>query len=103
MVKIFFDLLYSFVYLDDQLVASRSVEDHRGHLREVLQRLQDSDMVVNREKCVLGQTSIEFLGHHISAAGISLLHGRVAAIQSFPQPVTIRGYRLVTVPLITSF
>jgi hypothetical protein len=40
MERVFFDLPYSFVYLDDLLVASRCVEDHRRHLQEVLGRLQ---------------------------------------------------------------
>jgi hypothetical protein len=39
--RIFFYLQFAFVYLDDFLVASRSAEDHRLHLLEVLQRLQD--------------------------------------------------------------
>jgi hypothetical protein len=45
MDRIFFDLPYSFVYLKDCLVASRSVPDHRLHLREVLQRLQNNELV----------------------------------------------------------
>jgi hypothetical protein len=34
MDHIFFDLPFSFVYLDDLLVASRSIEEHRRHLRQ---------------------------------------------------------------------
>jgi RNase H-like domain found in reverse transcriptase/Reverse transcriptase (RNA-dependent DNA polymerase) len=90
MDKIFFDLPYSFIYLDDQLVASRSVEDHRGHLRQVLQWLQNNGLVINREKCVLGQSKLEFLGHKISAASILPLAERVTAIQSFPRRRTVR-------------
>jgi hypothetical protein len=33
MDHIFFDLPFSFVYLDDLLVTSRSVEEHHCHLR----------------------------------------------------------------------
>jgi hypothetical protein len=63
MAKIFFYLPYSFVYLDDQLVASRSGKDDRGHLRYVLQWLQDNSLVINSEKCVLDQSNIEFFGN----------------------------------------
>jgi Reverse transcriptase (RNA-dependent DNA polymerase) len=45
--RIFFDLPYSFVYLDDCLVASKSVPDHRLHLRETLQRLQNNSGKLN--------------------------------------------------------
>jgi hypothetical protein len=65
MDRIFFDLPYSFCYLDDLLVASRSEEDHRRQLREVLSRLQQNGLVVNEEKCVFGQPAIEFLGHAV--------------------------------------
>jgi hypothetical protein len=36
MDQIFFDLPMVFVYLDDLLVASSSVEEHKHHLRQVL-------------------------------------------------------------------
>jgi Reverse transcriptase (RNA-dependent DNA polymerase) len=83
-------LPYSFVYLDDLLVASRSVEDHRRHLREVLRRLQENGLVVNCDKCVFGQRQVEFLGHTIAAGGISPLSDKVAAIWRFPRPSTVR-------------
>jgi RNase H-like domain found in reverse transcriptase len=78
------------VYLDDCLVASRNVPDHRRHLREVLQHLQSNGLVIYRDTCVFSQSSIEFLGHQISAAGISPLPSRVTAIQSFPRPSAVR-------------
>jgi hypothetical protein len=46
--------------------------------------------VVNEEKCVFGQASIEFLCHLITAAGSSPLPSRVEAIAVFPRPVTVR-------------
>ena len=90
MDRVFFDLPYSFVYLDDLLVASRCIEDHRRHLREVLGRLQQNGLVVNKEKCVFGCSSIEFLGHKVSAVGVSPLPDRVAALRRFPRPNTVR-------------
>jgi hypothetical protein len=90
MDKMFFDLPYSFIYLDDVLLASRSLDDHRRHLREVMARLQQNGLVVNQEKCVFGQSRIEFLGHSISAAGISPLSHRVDALRRFPRPATVR-------------
>jgi Reverse transcriptase (RNA-dependent DNA polymerase) len=65
------------IYLDDLLVASRSVEEHRRHLRQVLQLLQANGLVINAEKCLFGQTSLEFLGHLVQADGIRPLPDRV--------------------------
>ena len=42
------------VYLDDILVFSNSEEDHKHHLRQVLQRLRDHGLVAKPKKCVLG-------------------------------------------------
>jgi hypothetical protein len=88
--RITFDMLYSFCYLDDLLVASRSAEDHCRHLKEVLGRLQQNGLVLNTDKCTFGQSTVEFLGHSVSAAGVSPLPEWVAALRAFPRPVTVR-------------
>jgi len=79
-------LPFVFVYLDDVLVASPNHQQHVHHLRSVLQRLQDHGLVLNREKCVLGASRVEYLGHVVTASGIRPLPDRVAAIKSFPRP-----------------
>jgi hypothetical protein len=86
MDRIFFDLPFCFVYLDGLLVASCGVEEHSLHLRDALRRLQANGLVINREKCVF-ECSVEFLGHSVSAAGMSLLLDLVDAIRKFPWPV----------------
>jgi hypothetical protein len=78
-----------FVYLDDLLIASKSVEDHREHLRLVLGQLQQNGLVINAEKCCFSRQQLEFLGHLVSTGGISPLPDRVAAIRSFPRPNTV--------------
>jgi Reverse transcriptase (RNA-dependent DNA polymerase) len=90
MDRIFFDLPFAFVYLDDLLVASRSMEEHCRHLRQVLQRLQDNGLVLNVEKCQFGLRSLEFLGHTASASDITPPPARVEAIRAFPRPATVR-------------
>jgi Reverse transcriptase (RNA-dependent DNA polymerase)/RNase H-like domain found in reverse transcriptase len=89
MDQIFFDLPCVFVYLDDLLVASRSVVEHREHLRQVLQLLQANGLVINLEKCTFGQPRLEFLGHAVHADGVSPLQDRVAAVKEFPKPTTV--------------
>jgi hypothetical protein len=90
MDRIFFGIPFVYVYLDDMLIASRSLGDHRRHLKEVLRRLQANGLVINAGKCVWAQPAVEFLGHNISAKGLSPLPHRVEAVRNFPQPHTVK-------------
>jgi hypothetical protein len=63
---------------------------HRCHVAEVLRILQQNGLVINASKCVFGATTVEFLGHSVTAAGISPLADRVTAICRFPRPNTVR-------------
>ena len=47
-------------------------------------------MVVNRAKCVLAQTSLEFLGYKVDTTGISPLPERVVAIKAAKTPKTVK-------------
>ena len=65
------DLPYTFVYLDDILIASRNQEKHAEHLRQTFQVLADNNLVINRDKCVFSKTTLDFLGHTVSKNGIT--------------------------------
>ena len=82
---------FTFVYIDDILVASEDVETHKQHLQELFQRLKDYGLVINLSKSQFGCDTIDFLGHRISNAGIMPLPDKVDAVVRFNQPVTIRG------------
>ena len=62
-----------FVYIDDILVASRNTTQHKLHLHQLFQRLQEHGLVLNMAKCQFGQTTSDFLGHHITQQ-LSLIH-----------------------------
>jgi len=83
-------LPFVFCYLDDILVASRNHQEHVAHLEVVFTRLQQHGLVLNGEKCVLGQSSVTYLGHQVTASGVLPLKKRVEAIEQFPQPKTVR-------------
>jgi hypothetical protein len=67
------DLEAVFAYVDDMDVASRNAEDYAIHLRQLFTRLREHGLVINVEKCVFGASSIQFLGHHLSAEGVEPL------------------------------
>ena len=82
------DLPFAFIYLDDILVASSSREEHLQHLTILFNTLEESGLIVNPDKCVLGVSELEFLGHRVTAAGLEPLPEKVDAVQAFPLPQT---------------
>ena len=84
------ELSFCFCYLDDVLVASPDHSSHQQHLNTVLQRLQQHGLVLNAEKCQLGVSELDYLGHHVSATGIRPIVSRVEVIEKFPKPRTVR-------------
>ena len=95
MDRVFGDVKMKFVfnYADDVLVYSDSVEQHEQHLREVFGRLQQAGFTVNKTKITLGSPQIKFLGHRLSARGISVDPGYVAAVENFPRPRSVKQVR----------
>ena len=90
MDEILGDIPRVFVYIDDILVASESLEQHLEDLDIVFKTLAANGMVVQRPKCVLGKSSLEFLGYQVDTTGISPLKDRVAAIEQTTPPTSIK-------------
>lgn len=80
---------FCFAYLDDILIASKSEKEHLEHLRIVLNRLNDYGIVINLNKCSLGQQEVKFLGYQISKDGTKPLPTKVASILEFKLPETV--------------
>ncbi|GBG72152.1 hypothetical protein CBR_g11085 [Chara braunii] len=74
------------VYLDDILVYSRTLEDHLGHFRRVLETLRRAKYKANRDKCEFVRQELEYLGHFVTPEGISPLSDKIQAIQEWPEP-----------------
>ena len=62
MNQVFHEYLDKFVvvYLDDIVVYSATMEEHKEHLAKVFQKLRDNQLYVKREKCSFAQESIKF-------------------------------------------
>jgi hypothetical protein len=88
--QIFKDLPCTFVYLDDQRVASRDMEQHVADLRAMFQLLADNGLVINLEKCEFAVPELDFLGYRLSAAGVTPLTNSLQVMYDFPRPHTIK-------------
>ena len=74
---------FIFVYQDDILIASCSIEEHH---QQLFQRLSDHGLVINPAKCVFGKPELSFRSHTISDDEIRPHTSRVDAIRNFPVP-----------------
>ena len=82
---------YVFVYLDDFLIFSRSPEEHKVHVRKVLQRLLENRLFVKAEKCEFSCTKTSFLGYVISTGNVGMDPEKVRAVEKWPTPTDCRA------------
>ncbi|ROL53801.1 Transposon Tf2-6 polyprotein [Anabarilius grahami] len=78
------------VYIDDILIYSRSLAEHRHHVAEVLTRLRQFHLFLKAEKCSFHQPSVHFLGYIIDHSGIRMDERKVESISNWPEPTTIK-------------
>ena len=90
MDEILGDLPRVYVYIDDILIASETIEQHLEDLESVFKTLAANGLVIQRSKCQLGKSSLEFLGYMVDQNGITPLPEKVAAIRACTQPTTVK-------------
>ena len=74
MNKVFVEILDKFVvvFIDDILVYSKNEEEHKKHLRLVLEKLREHQLYAKFSKCEFWIKEVGFLGHVISREGIAV-------------------------------
>lgn len=73
-------------YIDDIIVSGRNDHEHLKNLCEVLDRLQESGLKIQEQKCSFWQDSVIYLGHILSAEGLKPTEDKLAAIRNAPVP-----------------
>ena len=77
------------VFVDDILIYSQSEEEHEDHLRIVLQALKGHQLYAKFRKCEFWLTEVKFLGHVMSASGVSVDPEKVEAVMSWERPNSV--------------
>lgn len=85
-----------FVYIDDILLATKTVEEHLEILELVMYRLQLFNVQLNPSKCHIGQQSVKYLGFQLSLNTYTPAEDRVTAISKIPRPQSIKQIRSFT-------
>lgn len=78
------------LFLDDVLVYSKSVEEHKVHLRRLFEILQKNKLYVKRTKCAIGVDVVDFLGYRVSKEGVHMQQRLIDAILDWPVPTSVK-------------
>lgn len=95
MHQTFREALDSFVlvFLDDILIYSKTLEEHKLHVRKVLEVLRKEKLYAKESKCEFFKTEVEFLGHMVGRDGVRMMEDKVQAMKDWPAPTNVRDVR----------
>ncbi|GKF17519.1 reverse transcriptase domain-containing protein [Tanacetum coccineum] len=93
MMAIFHDMIEKTmeVFMDDFLVFGDSFDSCLSNLEKMLKRCEDTNLVLNWEKCHFMCREEIVLGHKISKSGIEVDHAKVDVIAKLPHPTTVKA------------
>lgn len=74
------------VYLDNIIIWSQTLEEHRCNVESVLLALREAHLLCSLKKMTLFCTEIDFLGHHVSARGIEADTSKIEHISNWKSP-----------------
>jgi Reverse transcriptase (RNA-dependent DNA polymerase) len=80
-------------YIDDILVYSNSLEEHKVHVREVMDLLREHKLYAKQSKCDLFKEEVQFLGHIVSARGIRMEDDKIRSVTAWPIPTSAGDIR----------
>ncbi|KAK1645407.1 hypothetical protein QYE76_063212 [Lolium multiflorum] len=83
------------VFMDDFSVYGNSFDNCLRNLDKVLQRCEETNLVLNWEKCHFMVNEGIVLGHKIFERGIEVDRAKVEAIEKMPYPRDVKGIRSV--------
>ena len=81
------------VFVDDILIYSQSEWEHEYHLRIVLQLLRGHHLYTKFSKYEFWLTEVRFLGHVVSASGVSVDPEKVEVVMSWEKPKLVFAIR----------
>ena len=82
-------------FVDDVLIASDTFEQHVEDVQRFLQMLIDRNLRAHPEKSYFCTDTIEFLGHQVSAYGLTPHEAKIQAILALPIPKDVADLRSI--------
>lgn len=85
-----YNFIFSFNFIHDCLIFSETLEEHKEHVRPVLQKFKEYGITINPRKLSLTKNSVNYLGHTISHGHFAILQDRIDKILSFKSPRNLK-------------
>jgi hypothetical protein len=81
------------IFIDDVLIFSDSVEEHARRLSNALERFEKANLQLQPSKCVFAKDQVSYLGYTLSDRGIERSPEKVRAVQEYPTPKNVKDVR----------
>ena len=80
-----------FVYTDDILIVTEGTkQEHLNKVREVMEILDEANLQLKAEKCMIAQESIEWLGFRLTRTGTSPINTKAQGISDRQRPTNLK-------------
>jgi hypothetical protein len=80
-------------FFDDIIIQGSTENELLERLREVLKKLKDNNLKLNKDKCIFFKKSINYLGHTIDADSLHKNSDKIKAIVNTERPKNINELR----------
>ena len=81
------------VFIDDILIYSKTEEEHKEHLKIILQELREHQLFAKFSKCDFFKDKIQYLDHVVTKEEISVDPEKIRAIEDWPVPKDVTDVR----------
>lgn len=93
MNRVYKGLSFTFNFMDDSMIVSKSRKEHLCHLRQCFERVRLAGLTLNGAKCQIARPEVQFLGTVFSKDGAAPSSSKVSAIQSIKSLNTVKEVR----------
>jgi hypothetical protein len=81
-------------YMDDVLIYSKNLQEHKRHVRLVIEALDNAGLKLDIDKCEFYKKEVKFLGLIISPDGIRMDPAKIQCIKDWAYPTSVRDIQV---------